>query len=344
MNNKEANGVEEQILICKKCKIEYKEGEEVCSNCGGRLVPKEKPKEKFICPKCKILYESMKSCIKCGGPLVKQGFSQESEEPKPSEAPEAKKEESEATEAPEVGKELPPIQPVPKPPTKEPPPSHPPEKQLAKKLLEDMGIGISFSKGAKKSFFQTPVGLLGIFVLVAVAIYVLFSVYSYFTKKVSEPTPSAPGETTQITPPGTSKPADPTATVVEPPSPPATLKPAVGEKEEIEKIEGLLDKIRYANLKKDVDLLMSCYAKGFKDREERKKTALKFWENYNYLELTYTLKGHSIIADTATAIVEWGMTYAPRSGGPSQKSNMVLNVIFKKEGEDWKIKEIIPVR
>ena len=89
---------------------------------------------------------------------------------------------------------------------------------------------------------------------------------------------------------------------------------------------------------------MSCYAKGFKDREERKRTALKFWGNYNYLELTYTLKGQSIIADTATAIVEWGMTYAPRSGGPSQKSNTVLNVIFKKEGEDWKIKEIIPVR
>jgi DNA-directed RNA polymerase subunit M/transcription elongation factor TFIIS len=364
VNNKEANGVEEEILICKKCKIEYKEGEEVCSNCGGRLVPKEKPKEKFICPKCKILYESMKSCIKCGGPLVKQGFSQESEEPKPSEAPEAKKEESEAAEVPEVEKELPPIQPIPKPPTevprkepksldtpeikkevrKEPPPSHPPEKQLAKKLLEDMGIGISFSKEAKKSFFQTPVGLLGIFVLVAVAIYVLFSVYSYFTKKVSEPTPSTPGETTQITPPGTSKPTDPTATVVEPPSPPATLKPAVGEKEEIEKIEGLLDKIRQANLKKDIDLFMSCYAKGFKDREERKRTALKFWGNYNYLELTYTLKGQSIIADTATAIVEWGMTYAPRSGGPSQKSNTVLNVIFKKEGEDWKIKEIIPVR
>jgi rRNA maturation endonuclease Nob1 len=79
VNDKEANGVEEEILICKKCKIEYKEGEEVCSNCGGRLVPKEKPKEKFICPKCKILYESMKSCIKCGGPLVKQGPSQEGE-------------------------------------------------------------------------------------------------------------------------------------------------------------------------------------------------------------------------------------------------------------------------
>ena len=364
MNDKEANGVEEEILICKKCKIEYKEGEEVCSNCGGHLVPKEKPKEKFICPKCKILYESMKSCIKCGGPLVKQGPSQEGEEPKPSEAPEAKKEESEAAGAPEVAGELPPIAPISKPPTevprektksldtpeikkevrKEPPPSQPPEKQPAKKLPEDMGIGISLPKGAKKSFFQTPVGLLGTFVLVVVAIYVLFSVYSYFTKKVSEPSPSTPGETSQMTPPGTSKPSDQTTTVAEPPSPPATSKPAVDEKEVIEKIEGLLDRIRQANLKEDIDLFMSCYAKDFKDREERKRATLKFWRNYYYLELSYALKGHSILTDTATAIVEWGITVSPKSGGQSQKSNTVLNVIFKKEGEDWKIKEIIPVR
>ena len=364
MNDKEANGVEEEILICKKCKIEYKEGEEVCSNCGGHLVPKEIPKEKFICPKCKILYESMKSCIKCGGPLVKQGPSQEGEEPKPSEAPEAKKEESEVAGAPEVEKELPPIQPIPKPPTevprketksldtpeikkevrKEPPPSQPPEKQPAKKLPEDMGLGISLPKGAKKSFFQTPVGLLSTLVLVVVAIYVLFSLYSYFTKKVSDTIPSTPGKTTQITPPGTSKPSDQTTTVAEPPSPPATPKPAVDEKEVIEKIEGLLDGIRQANLKEDIDLFMSCYAKDFKDREERKRATLKFWRNYYYLELSYALKGHSILTDTATAIVEWGITVSPKSGGQSQKSNTVLNVIFKKEGEDWKIKEIIPVR
>jgi ketosteroid isomerase-like protein len=363
VNNKEANGVEEEILFCKKCKIEYKGGEEVCSNCGGHLVPKEKPKEKFICPKCKILYESRKSCIKCGGPLVKQGPSQEGEEPKPSEAPEAKKEESEAAEAPEVEKELPPIEPIPKPPTevprkettsldtpeikkevsKEPPPGHPPKKQPAEKLPEDMGIGISLPKGAKKSLFQTPVGLLGTFVLVAVAIYVLFSVYSYFTKKVSEPSPSTPGETGQMTPPGTSKPSDQTTTVAEPPSPPAAPKPAVDEKEEIEKIEDLLDRIRQANLKQDIDLFMSCYAKDFKDREEKKRTTLKFWRSYYYFELSYTLKGHSIMTDTATAIVEWGITVAPRSGGPSQKSNAVLNVIFKKEGGDWKIKETITV-
>ena len=363
MNDKEANGVEEEILICKKCKIEYKEGEEVCSNCGGHLVPKEIPKEKFICPKCKILYESMKSCIKCGGPLVKQGPSQEGEEPKPSEAPEAKKEESEAAGAPEVAGELPPIQPIPKPPTevprketksldtpeikkevrKEPPPSQPPEKQPAKKLPEDMGLGISLPKGAKKSFFQTPVGLLSTLVLVVVAIYVLFSLYSYFTKKVSDTIPSAPGKTTQITPPGTSKPPDQTTPVAEPPSPPATPKPAVDEKEEIQKIEGLLDRIRQANKEEDIDLFMSCYTKDFKDREEKKRTTLKFWRNYYYLELSYTLKGHSIMTDTATAIVEWGITVAPRSGGPSQKSNAVLNVIFKKEGGYWKIKETITV-
>jgi len=358
--------------------MEFEEGTDFCPQCGSPLMTKGKPvsghedmkekeevklKERLICPNCKILYERMKSCVRCGAPLVKQIPSHEKDEPRPSDASEEKEREPEAAGAQEAKKEIPSIQPTVIPPTevkrkepksldiseikkevrKEPPSSQPPEKQPTKKLPEDMEIGLGFPKEVKKNFFQTPVGLLGTFVSVAVAIYLLFSLYSYFTRKVSEPSPSAPGETGQMTFPGTSKPTDQTTTAAEPPSP-ATPKSDVDEKEEIEKIEGLLDKIRQANLKENIDLFMSCYAKDFKDREERKRTTLRFWENFNYLDLSYTLKGHSIMTDTATAIVEWAIIASPGSGGPPQKSNTVLNVIFKKEEGYWKIKEIIPVK
>ena len=77
----------ERINVVLRCHIEYEEGEDFCTSCGGPLVTKEKPisgdedknkaEEKktdtrLICPNCKILYERMKTCIRCGAPLGKQ--------------------------------------------------------------------------------------------------------------------------------------------------------------------------------------------------------------------------------------------------------------------------------
>ena len=42
-----------------------------------------------------------------------------------------------------------------------------------------------------------------------------------------------------------------------------------GEEQEIERIKALLENIRTANLQKNIDLFMSCYALDFKDREEQ---------------------------------------------------------------------------
>ncbi len=81
-----------------KCHMEYEEGTPFCSNCGGALVVKEKPKSekkdhkkgekgkadgKLVCPKCNILYEKMSSCIRCGTPLVTQSALKEMKESQP---------------------------------------------------------------------------------------------------------------------------------------------------------------------------------------------------------------------------------------------------------------------
>ena len=94
------------MLVCMKCHMEYEEGTPFCSNCGGDLVVKEKPKSekkdhkkgkegkadgKLVCPKCNILYEKMSSCIRCGTPLVTQSALKEMKESQPPRAPESKK-------------------------------------------------------------------------------------------------------------------------------------------------------------------------------------------------------------------------------------------------------------
>jgi len=362
------------MLICMKCHIDYEEGMDFCPQCGGPLVTKEKPvsghedtnekeeaksKERLICPNCKILYERMQSCVRCGAPLVKQIPSEEKEKPKPSEVPGDKERESEAAGARKVKKELPPSQPAVKPPaevTRKEPESldfletkkdvrkEPPEKQPERKFPEDMGIGFGLPDEAKKNFFQKPVGLLGTLALVAVAIYLLFSLYSYFTKKVSEPSPSAPGDTGQMTSTGTSKPTDQTTTLAKPPSPRATPKLSVEEEEEMEKIEALLDKIRLANLLKDIELFMSCYSDDFENLEGRRKMAVESWRDFDYNDLSYNVKGHSISGNTAKARVEWLMKISPRTGGKPEETKSALDVIFKKERGDWKVKEIIHLR
>ena len=364
---------EEKMLICMKCHIEYEEGMEFCPQCGGPLVTKEKPvsghedtnekeeaksKERLICPNCKILYERMQSCVRCGAALVKQIPSQEKEKLKPSDAPGDKERESQATGAPKDKKELPPSQPAvtrkepesldvsetKKDVRKELASSQPREKQPARKLPEDVEMGFGLPSQAKKNFFQTPVGLLGTLAFVAVAIYLLFSLYSYFTKKVSEPGPSGPGETGQIASPGTSTPTDQTTTVTKSSSPRATAKLTAEEKEEMEKIEGLLDKIRLANLLKDIDLFMSCYSDEFENLEGRRKMALETWRNFDYNDLSYNLKDHSISGNIAKARVEWLMKISAITGGKPEETKTALDVVFKKERGDWKVKEIIHLR
>jgi len=73
------------MLYCKKCQIEYDGEVRFCPQCGSFLIRKEviqsnaqnqeesaqeQPKEKYICPDCKIIYEKSKFCIRCSTGVV----------------------------------------------------------------------------------------------------------------------------------------------------------------------------------------------------------------------------------------------------------------------------------
>jgi ketosteroid isomerase-like protein/uncharacterized protein YbaR (Trm112 family) len=356
-----------------KCHIEYEEGTDFCPQCGGPLVVKEKPasdqeelskpeekktETRLICPKCKLLFERRKTCIRCGGPLVSQTEFQEREEQKSTQAPESKKEEPKKEEPRKEPLQVqrPRRQPVetpiekPKPSyseevEKEPSPLQPPEKPSPKKLPEDIEQMMTPPAKGLMSFLRTPLGILTVVILIGGGIYFFWSQYSYFTAKPSGPTKpsgSGPVSSEQATgPSGTSAPTDRT-----PPPPvaePQEKVPSPSETWEVEKIKELLEKIRRANFRKDIDLFMSCYSTDFKDREARERTTLKYWDNFNYLTLSYDIKSHSISGDAAKARVEWSIRIAPRMGGQAQESKTLLDVILKKEDNDWKIKEVIPV-
>jgi CHASE3 domain sensor protein len=110
--------------------------------------------------------------------------------------------------------------------------------------------------------------------------------------------------------------------------------------DETEKIRGLFENIRQANLKKNISLFMSCYSRDFEDKKGKRLATLETWESVNYLDLSYDLKKQIITGDTADVSLEWFIRISPKAGGNPQDSRSVLNVTLRREGGDWKIKEI----
>jgi len=115
------------------------------------------------------------------------------------------------------------------------------------------------------------------------------------------------------------------------------------EDQEVEKIKVLFESIREANLKKNIDLFMSCYSRDFKDRKSKQASTLETWNHFNYLRLSYHLKRQRVSGTTAHMRVEWLAKVVQKTGGPSQENRSLLDVTLKKENALWKIKEIKPV-
>jgi uncharacterized membrane protein YvbJ len=115
------------------------------------------------------------------------------------------------------------------------------------------------------------------------------------------------------------------------------------DSKETEEIKFLFETIKQANLKKNIDLFMSCYSLDFKDRKRKKLDTLENWEQFHYLDLKYSLKKQTILRDIATVRVEWLMKISPKGTGKPEDSKTVLDVVLKREEDRWKIKEIKPM-
>lgn len=356
------------MLVCMKCHMEYEDGTLFCSNCGGDLVTKEEPKPvqqdtkkgggvkpdgKLICPKCHLLYEKLTTCIRCGAPLVTQSALKEMKESLPPPPPEGKKTEAKVAPPSEVKKE--PAQvPSPKKPPVEPRRGEPKQPYSADMMQEPSSMEVAEKspekespegkrektlklEKRKKSFFYSLHGILSIILLLMVAAY--FLINHFFTGERVGPRIPSSKKTIE-------SPEKAGSTISKEPSPavPSSALPVVLLPQEIQKLLDLLEDIRQANLKKNISLLMSCYASDYEGLEERRRIALQSWERYNYLDLDYVLKVESVSIDSAKARVEWQIRSIPIAGGQLEEGKSALNVLFQKEKNKWKIKEVSPVK
>ena len=236
-----------------------------------------------------------------------------------------------------------------------------PEQPVAKKSANDLLKRVTFLSKLKKDYRRLGLEAGSIMVMVLA----LWSVYSYFAKpKPTEPRAPISKQVAVQIPLRPASQTPPVTLAVEPeaskntpgpaplskeatPVPPSLAEPSKAppaEAQEAGKIKTLLENVRQSNLKKDIDLFVSCYASDFENMEMRKRATLAYWEKFNYLDLAYDVRDLSISVETAKARVEWLIKTSLKSGGQYQENKSVLDVAFKKEDGRWRIKEVKPTR
>lgn len=371
------------MLFCKKCQVEHEEDKRFCPQCGSFLIRKEvlleaeepekteedKPREKFICPNCKIIYEKTKKCIRCGAEVILLQHNEPPEQAEASETPDQTppltitKNELETLPAPMIcpackkehlggkscircgtplvhpnelqgkGKSKPPSPLEDKKADEKTISLTEVEKQLFQEESTDQlprkrSVQEQIQQGrllrkVKKDYPRLALNWIGIGIICIAAGYLLWSTYIHMVQPKAN---SEDSSNKKISP----SPSVPSASSIE----------ASSEVEEKEKIIDLLEKIKRANLEKDIHLFLFCYAKDYKDREGKKRSTLESWENFNFLDLTFNLESFALTGNIARARVAWSARFTPKGGGPPQESQTNLDVVFKKEEGNWKIAEI----
>ena len=238
------------------------------------------------------------------------------------------------------------------------------EQEPPKKVTGQVEKRVSSAKKPKRDYRRLFLEVGGITVMALAGAYFLWSVYPHLIAKGPESTSLTSKDAASQTFSSSSSSADPGTTVTESRGlksaeenstvsketiPPSLFlsdasKTSSTEAAEIRNIKTLLEDIRQANLEKNIDLFISCYATEFKDREGKKNAQLAFWKRFDYVDLSYDLKEASISDVTAKAKVEWLIKTSSKAGGRSQENKSILDVQFKKEEGGWKIKEVKAVR
>ena len=339
------------MIICPRCQIEYDQGDTQCGACGSPLVNWEEPsptskegsekkkKELYVCPKCKLLFESGGSCRRCGTRLALQSPAHgEKDNPSDPEPPRRSAKPQRSGDQYELPprKVRPPLQgthadavAIDRQAEQEPALQRPHPRETASPSVHAPGAADPKPPEVKElpprviQRLVNPRDLVSSKWLILAAVAVIVAVIGYVPLRQGI----------------LSKPASP------PPAPavPAPLPSPSPVELETERIKALLEDVRQANLKEDIALFMSCYSVHYKDRARKKRDTLQTWKESDYEDLSYVLKNQRVEGDVAEIEVEWSVRVSPKSGSQPEENQVILGASLEKEDGKWRIKEITPV-
>ncbi len=124
---------------------------------------------------------------------------------------------------------------------------------------------------------------------------------------------------------------------------PAPLQVVLPPKQEVdlEGVRELLEKIKRANLEKDIELFESCYSPDYEELNKRIAKALTLWENFDFVHLEYILKDNIIKEREGTIRVSWNIKVRSRDKDEIKEIKDDLTVFIIKDENSWKIRRVI---
>lgn len=136
---------------------------------------------------------------------------------------------------------------------------------------------------------------------------------------------------TRITPP------PPGALKAEAPASPGPTAPSSATAVK-DQLQSLLASMREAHLKKDLVQYMNCYSLTFPDRDAKRQDTSKSWNNYDYLNLVFTLdEVQPLDAENASARATWSIDTRDRRTKELDSTKQVYRIRFAKELGNWRI-------
>ena len=124
---------------------------------------------------------------------------------------------------------------------------------------------------------------------------------------------------------------------------PAPLQVVLPPKQEVdlEGVRELLEKIKRANLEKDIELFESCYSPDYEELNKRIEKALTLWENFDFIHLEYILEDNIIKEREGTIRVSWDIKVRSRDKGEIKEMKDDLTIFIIKNENPWKIRRVI---
>ncbi len=143
-------------------------------------------------------------------------------------------------------------------------------------------------------------------------------------------------------PPSTPPVAQVAPTPAVPPAPTTPPAPAPGPEMPLkEQLSDVLNKLRDAQMKRDIFLYMSCYSYTFPTLDTQRREILKTWENYHFTNLVYFLEDvKSLGLENATAKVTWEIQVQNRRTQDFENFTSTYKVGFAKELGAWRIRSL----
>lgn len=121
---------------------------------------------------------------------------------------------------------------------------------------------------------------------------------------------------------------------------PASL-PSLGVDLPQDQLTQMLNRIREAQLNKDINLFLSSFSPNFPELEEKRQKVLKTWQLYDFIDMNYEIQDiQKHDNNTVSVRVYWRVEFKNQNTNEIKQIDKYYSISFSKEGDKWLIKDM----